>query len=509
MARTDWQTAAALAKRLRTNSPASAAGWLHGSVIALIGGDKTTAIQLVREFLAIDPTNIRCLLQEAECLLALGQGPEAIDATERARAQAASNAPALQAIGEVLVAASAHTAGLAAFTEGLAVAPDDPQLLIRRAMLSRILGNFDSAHRDFEHLLTVSPGDPEALKGLVELSRQTPEKNHVPQLKAALAASTRFSKQAATLHYALAKALEDLADYDASWENVMAASRIEKSTINYDWRIDRSVIETIIEVFPSIEKTIQKTTSERPIFIVGLPRTGTTLVDRILGSHSQIQSAGELGALSDAITHIMGTVCEIEKFGWQDFATNLPKIDGPALAEAYLERARVHRGKKPLFTDKQTANFFYCGLIAKAFPDAKIIHVTRHPLAACNAILRTQFVRAFPYSYDLDDLAEFYVGYRRLMTHWHQIMPDRILDIAYETIITDLEAATRTLLNYIGLAPEDACIEFYKTPAAVMTASAVQVRNPIYDTSVDRWRQYSAGLARIADRLKNEGIGCD
>jgi hypothetical protein len=311
------------------------------------------------------------------------------------------------------------------------------------------------------------------------------------------------------LHFGLAKSYEDLGEYAASWRHLSAANRLQRARYPYDPAHERAVMDRIIAGFPNIEPLTSDTTGEQPIFIVGLPRTGTTLVERILGSHSQIHSAGELQALSEAIRVAVEAQSQDLPGTWLDYAGALGQLDGGLIAREYLARARARRGDRPRFSDKQTANFFYCALILRAFPNARIVHLTRHPLAACYAIYKTRFFGTFPFGNDLDDLADFYIGYRQLMEHWHKVLPGRILDVAYEDVVNAIEPSTRRLLDFVGLPYEEGCLEFHRNPAATMTASSVQVRQPLYDSSLQQWRNYAAELAPLSKRLETAGISIE
>jgi hypothetical protein len=192
-----------------------------------------------------------------------------------------------------------------------------------------------------------------------------------------------------------------------------------------------------------------------------------------------------------------------------DYAAALGQLDGELIAREYLARVRARRGNRPRFSDKQTANFFYCALILRAFPNARIVHLTRHPLAACYAIYKTRFWGTFPFGNDLDDLGDFYIGYRRLMKHWHEVLPGRILDVAYEDVVNAIEPSTRRLLDFVGVPFEEACLEFHRNPAATMTASSVQVRQPLYDSSLQQWQNYAAELTPLRKCLEAAGIPID
>jgi hypothetical protein len=222
-----------------------------------------------------------------------------------------------------------------------------------------------------------------------------------------------------------------------------------------------------------------------------------------------VHAAGELPALSEAI----GVTVEQSRIGqarrWLEYAAALGTLDGATIAREYLARSSAHRGQRERFLDKQPVNFLYCGLILRAFPDTPVLHVTRHPLAACYALFKTRFGGTYLFSYQLDELASFYIGYRRLMAHWHRILPGRILDVAYEDVVRAQETTTRRVLEFVGLPFEPACLDFHLNPNPTSTASAVQVREPLYDSSLDHWRNYAVELAPLRERLEAAGIPID
>jgi tetratricopeptide (TPR) repeat protein len=506
MARGDWAGAGAAAAGCRQAWPANPSGWLLGSIAALFADQKEMALALMEERLASDPDDVQCLLQKAECLLALGRRSEALSAAGQAADRAAGNPPALDAVGTFLVFAAAHPQALKVYDQAVDAAPTDVGILGKRAEVYRFLGDFELASSDHEAVLRLSPKNSDALRGLAELRKQSADQNSVAAMEKALAEAPAGSDDTTTLHYGLAKSYEDLGEYAASWRHLSAASKLQRARIKYDPAHERAVIDRIIAAFPTVESAGADSTGEQPIFIVGLPRTGTTLVERILGNHSQVHSAGELASLSEAIGAVANQEAGPNSEGWLGYASSLGALPGEPIAREYLARSRSRRGDKPRFSDKQTANFFYCPLILRAFPNARIVHMTRHPMAACYAIFKTRFYGTFPFGNDLTDLADFYIDYRRLMAHWHRIVPGRIFDLAYEDVVTSLEPTTRQLLDYVGLPFEPACLEFHRNPAATMTASSVQVRRPIYDSSLQQWQHYASELAPIRERFEAAGI---
>ena len=502
----ELDAAAELAVACRAAFPQKRAGWLLGSIAALLRGDAATGLGLIDARLVSDPHDVQCLVQRAECLLSLGRHAAAVAAADAAAQHSNGQPAALDAIGEFYVRAAEHAAALRAYDAALAMQPDDASLLGKRAVVHRFLGNFAASALDQEAVLRLAPHDAEALKGLTELSTQSPGRNQVAALQNALAREDCDPAQAAALHLGLAKAYEDLGEHTASWQHLTAGNRWERSRIHYDSGQDRAVMERIAGSFPLPEDEWPDTTGARPIFIVGLPRTGTTLVDRILGSHSQVHSAGELSALSEAIAGAVNRGAAGVPSNWLEYTAALGHTDAAFIAREYLTRSHGRRGDLPRFTDKQPVNFFYCALILRAFPAARIVHLRRYPLAACYAIYKTRFGGTYPFAYDLDELGDFYVGYHQLMAHWHRILPGRVYDVAYEDIVTALEPTTRRLLDHLELPFEPACLDFHLNPASTATASAVQVRQPLYASSLDQWRHHADALAPLRARLQSAGI---
>src|SRR5258708_27435034 len=480
MARGDWTAATGAGAGCRAAWPADPAGWLLGSIAALFADKKEMALALMEERLATDSTDVQCQLQKAECLLALGRRAGALSSADEAAVHAVNDAVALDAIGTFLVYAAEHSRALEIYDQAVDAGPKNVSILGKRAEVHRFLGHFDLSTRAQEAVLGLSPSNPDALRGLAELRQQTPDRNSVAAMEAALAAAPAESEDITTLHYGLAKSYEDLSEYAASWRHLSAANKLQRARYRYDPAHERAVIDRIIAGFPNVEPPAPDTTGEQPIFIVGLPRTGTTLVERILGSHSQVHAAGELGALSEAIGAVVDQKSPVLTEGWLGYAAALGDLDGESIALEYLARSRSRRGDKPRVSDKQTANFFYCALILRAFPNARIVHLRRHPLAACYAIYKTRFYGSFTFGNDLADLGDFYVDYRRLMAHWHRILPGRILNLAYEAAVTSLAPATRRLLHHLWLPFEAARVGFHRKPAPTLTASSLQVPKPLY-----------------------------
>jgi tetratricopeptide (TPR) repeat protein len=498
----DLAGAASAADACRRAWPQAAAGWLFGSIVALLDQDRATALALIEQRLLSDPDNVQCLLQKAECLLAMRQREQALAAANAAAVNSDDTPSGLDALGEFFVHAGDHDRALEIYNRAIAATPAEPTLRAKRADLHRFVGDLELAAADYEGVLRLTPHAPKALTALVQMRRQSPEENSVAALKAALAAAPSGSPDAAILNFALAKACQDLGDHAGSWNYLSAANAIERARIQYEPAIDRAVIDGMIAGFPDPGAQQLGTTGESPIFIVGLPRTGSTLIERIISSHSQVSAAGETTALPEALDAALDRSVGHTFPDRQRFIGALHSLDGELIAQEYLSLIHAQVGTGGRFTDKLLSNFLYCPLILRAFPQARIIHVTRHPLAACYAIYRTRFNGTNTFAYDLTEIGEFYIGYHRLMAHWHAILPGRILDVAYEDVVTAIEPTTRRMLEHLGLPFEPQCLQFHQNTAPVRTASVTQVRQPLYDSSLNMWQHYSEQLAGVGARLR-------
>lgn len=409
----------------------------------------------------------------------------------------------LDAIGDFLFHAAEFSLALRAYDRALGIRPGDPQLHAKRGVMHWTLGCFDRAAAEYQAVLARVPGDPGALKALVDLEPQRAGRNRIDDIQAALRNTPADSKASATLHFALAKSYEDMADYEASWRHLAEGNGIERSLFQYDVTADQAMVGRLIESFPEVEPIVSDSTGESPIFIVGLPRTGTTLLERIVGGHSQVHAAGELATLSEALSIALQRTSRDAALDWPHFAA---RTDAVCIAREYLSRVRAHRGDRPRFVDKRPTNFLYCPLILRAFPRARIVYLTRHPLATCYAVFKARFAGAYPFAYDLGELGAFYLAYRRLMAHWERILSGRIMGVAYEDLVTDLEPTVRAVLHFLDLPYEAQCLDFHRNPAPTSTASAVQVRQKLYGSSVDQWRHFRPQLTALERQLAAGGI---
>jgi len=519
----DWRAARAASERLTIRHPQFADGWLAASRIALALKDPLAALRAVDRALQIAPTNPFYHLHRAQCFLGLSQRADALNAAQAADRLAGADPSLWNAIGTLRSFAFDQWGALAAYDRAVALAPQEPQFVYNRASVRRFVGDLAGAEADYDRAIALRRLDFEAYVNRSELRVQSADRNHIAELEALLPDALRDWRGEVQIRYALAKEYEDLGEHARSLEHLKSGARKRREHMAYDVAIDVATVGWIIDAYPvapeagravspsgadagSAERGTLGAPMGFPIFIVGLPRSGSSLIDRILSSHSRVSSAGELDCFALALTDAARRRAGREHIPRQELVAISATLDFPALGEDYLRRARAVSGASGCFIDKMPLNYLYCGLIHCALPHARIIHVFRHPMAACYAMYKTLFKAGYPFSYDLGEIAQYYAAYRRLMDHWRAKFPDAIYDLSYESLIGDQRGETRKLLEYCDLEWEDGCVAFSQNPAPITTASASQVRRPLYDSAVSQWRHYEPQLTELKAGLEAQGI---
>jgi len=304
-------------------------------------------------------------------------------------------------------------------------------------------------------------------------------------------------------HYALGKHLEHEGDYDAAFGHYGAGAAIRRRHEQYDPAQTQHLHDRIIEVFTPeflAERQGWGDPSPDPILVVGLPRSGSTLIEQILASHSQVEGTRELPDLGRCVRTI--NRARRERGAYPEALQSMGAEDCAALGRQYLEGAGRYRSGRPFFIDKMPNNFALIGLLHLMVTTAKVIDARRHPLDSCLGSWKQLFFKGQSFTYDFFELGEYYLEYRRLMDHWHAVLPGKVLEVRYEDVVADLEGQARRMLDFLGLPFEDACLRFWETERAVNTASSEQVRQPVYTGSINRWRRYAHHLGELQEVLE-------
>jgi cytochrome c-type biogenesis protein CcmH/NrfG len=508
--RGDLPAAAAAAEDLIRTDPGSPAGYFLLGMVAAEAGRIAKAVPLIEAAVERGP-EAEHLAQLARLLILLRRDGDAAEAARRAIALAPQDALTCDTIGCVLARLGDHEASIGPFTSAVAAEPDNLDFRYNLAAASGFTGRVDEARAHYETVLAADPGNARAHYALAILSRQTAEANHVPRLEAALAAA-RIPDDALRIRYALAKELEDIGD-PAAFTHLSAANAEHKTAIRYEFAQDAAIFDAIEVLFGNTNALAPGSGNPdpAPIFVVGMPRTGTTLVDRILSSHRDVGSAGELQAMPLAVKRLAGT--QSRTVIDPATVTASGTIDPAAIGAFYLAQSSHHRPAGTLrFTDKLPANFLYVGHVARALPSARIVCLRRNPMDTVWSNYKNLFASQsayYAYSYDLMDTARYYARFDRLMRLWDALWPGRVLQLSYEALVADQDGQTRRLLEHCGLEWDDACLSFHENSAAVATPSAAQVRRPLNADSVGKWRAHEAALRPVAAWLEDQGFTVD
>lgn len=362
-------------------------------------------------------------------------------------------------------------------------------------------GNFETAKELLNEAIRIQPDYILAHNSISSLKKYRADEEHTKILISLLKSIKKMSiSDQIRLHYNLGKVYADIQDYDKAFHHYRSSNTLNRSTYDYNEDTIEYTVQKIKTVFSDIKFEKNKTAQKNetiPIFIVGMPRSGSTLIEQILASHSAIESGGELKTLSDTI---------IERIG--KFPNNLKNFTDEELrniGKEYLNKLKEIHPEARFIIDKMPGNFQYAGLIAKILPQAKIINSTRNPMDCCLSNYIQLFQNTVPYSNDLSELGRYFKIYTNLMRHWHSILPDDLLyDISYEDIIDNLEKEARNVVEFIGLDWEEKCLEFHKSNTLIKTASAAQVRKPIYNSSIGKWKIYKKHLEPLINALSEK-----
>jgi tetratricopeptide (TPR) repeat protein len=467
------------------------------------------ALETYDRALALAPDHVEALNSRGVALKELKRFDEALASFDRALGLRPDFAEALNNRAVVLQELKRYDEALETLNRALAARPDYAEVLNNIGNELRALGRFDESREAYARALKLDPKLVGSYFNSAEFEKFTPASPHLKAME-----TMRFGDGPMTdgermrLDFVLAKAYADIKEYRASFERLLSGNALKRAQIQYNETAALAAFDNIKNVFtPELVRQKQALDggqpSSVPIFIVGMPRSGTSLVEQILASHPQVHGAGELRNFNEAVQ----AMCRSSEpaSSYPEMTLKLDANSIGAIGERYLASVRTLAPEARRITDKLPSNYYYAGLIHLALPNAKIIRVVRDPVDTCISCFSKLFSMEQNFSYDLVELGRYYRAYEALMAHWHQVLPaGSILDVSYEEVVRDLETQARRIVTHSGLEWDERCLAFHKTERAVRTASVVQVRQPIYETAVGRWHVYEEFLDPLLAEL---GLG--
>ncbi|RVD63077.1 tetratricopeptide repeat-containing sulfotransferase family protein [Mesorhizobium sp. M7A.F.Ca.ET.027.03.2.1] len=465
-------------------------------------GRPAAAIDFFRGAVDLRPDQLAARDNLGSSLKQVGQFEEAEELYRGTVARNPFHVRARIGLAETLQEAGRLDEALAVFREALAIRPKDADLLHGLGVGLMEKGKLDEAVDLFRQALAINPAMATAWLMLTQVKRQKERDSELGGMEAQHAKAPQDSLARMQLSFGLGKANDDLRDYGRAFDYFAEGNAIRRKGINYDQARTRAEFEAMKATFDAgfFEKHRPSSISDdTPIFIVGMPRSGTTLVEQIIASHPQVYGAGELSILKKAVgkqfpaTMPGGFPWGVSDMGDADFAE---------AGQAYLDMLHARYPNMRHVTDKMPGNFLLVGFIHMMMPKARIIHCARDAAATCLSIYKVHFRGdSHRYGYDLGELADFHNLYTDIMKHWHTVLPGVVHDVRYEDFVADQEGQTRALIAHLGLPWDDAALSFHETDRPVRTASAAQVRQPMYQGSVDLWKRYGDRLKPLLDKL--------
>lgn len=474
-------------------------------LVALEMHDRHTALSAFGSVTRLQPDHAAAWAQLAKLFIGDGQLNRADAALEEVARANTSDPMVCDLVGNMYTRMGEHGSARSWYLKAIEAKPNHPPYMLNYANNLVYHGETDEAERVLRDIIAIDENNPQA-HWVLSSSRKAKDREHIEQMRSMLASHKQHPRLEAFYHYAIGKELEDLQRWDEAFEAFHRGAVVRRETVEYDEASEIEMFEFLEEHFTAgwVDDGSKGHESDAPIFVLGQPRTGTTLIERIITSHSQAHSAGELQQFGLAVRRLAEHT-DPRRFSKQLFESGL-KLDCTRVGAVYMESTRRVQGDTPRFVDKLPQNYLYIPMILKALPNARIVHLTRDPMDACFASYKQLFADAYLHSYDLEEMARHHCRYHRLMGVWRERFGNRFLDISYEETVSDLEANARRLIDFLGLPWEDACLRFHEQKQAVSTASAVQVREPAHTRSIGRWRRYEDQLQPMRKILEQHGL---
>jgi tetratricopeptide (TPR) repeat protein len=461
------------------------------------------AASLLHRALAIEQRSDKYYVHLGTILIDQSKTSEAQAAVERALALNPKNHDAVNLMGRVAFERGDLTAALDYYRRAIAIKPELADAYNNMGNALKELGRLQEAQDAYDKAIELDPNISGVYVNLADSRKFNAGDPYLAAMES-MASKTELPKtDRMHLDFALGKAYADIKDYRRSFQHLLAGNTAKRATIVYDESSAFALFDRIERVFTTeliAAKAGGGETSARPIFIMGMPRSGTTLVEQLLASHPAVHGAGELKTFNDVVLTVHGP--DGNTIPYPDFVPALNEQSMRSIGAEYIKRLGALAPEGKHVTDKMPSNYYFAGLIHLALPNAAIIHTMRNPVDTCVSCFSKLFTAEQNHTYDLGEIGRYYARYHRLMEHWRRVLPPgRILDVSYEDVVADLERQTRRILAHCGLPWDENCLAFHKTKRPIRTASATQVRQPIYKTAIGRWRAYEEFLEPLLTEL--------
>ncbi|MFO7551358.1 MAG: sulfotransferase [Haliea sp.] len=505
LGRGDTETAGLCCQQALEQQPDLVPAHFLVGLVALEARDRRTAFSAFQSVVKLDQDHAAAWAQLARLYMSEGQVNLADAALRETRRIQPDDPIVLDLIATTLSLMGEHGAAQAFFARANTRQPGHPPFMLNLANNLVYHGDTDRADSIFRDIIRLQPDSPQAHWALAS-SVKARDENHIEIMQTLLERHRNNPRARAFYLYAIGKEREDLQQWDAAFTAFSAGAAARRATVEYDEAAEEAMFNALAELYTPAWLAQQKpgNPDPSPIFVLGQPRTGTTLVERIISSHSEVHSAGELQQFGLALRRL-ANYQDPRRFSAELFHST-QELDPRQVGNLYLQTSSRMRGSTPRFVDKLPQNYLLIPLILAALPNAKIVHLVRNPMDACFASFKQLFADAYLHSYEQGEMARHHVRYRRLMALWRERFPGRIFDICYEDTARAVEPNARALLEYLQLPWEDACLAFHQQDSAVTTASAVQVREPAHTRSIGRWQRYRQQLAPMQRVLEAAGI---
>ena len=477
-------------------------------LIALEGKQRQVAHEAFKSVVKLDRDHAAAWAHLAKLNVGEGRITAAESALREVRRVQPNDPMVIELTGTVLNSLGEYEAAELFFERAHEMSPQNPSALMNLGNVRVFLGKIDDAVALFKRAIDLEPNSAQCHWGLAN-SAKAKDDTHIKTMQGLIESGRQSKRSQGFLHYAIGKENEDLGNWPEAFSAFTQGARARRETVEFNEADETAMFEAIKETYTAhwLANCPAGAEDPAPIFVLGQPRTGTTLIERVITSHSQVYSAGELQQFGLAVRRA-SRHADPKRFSKELFIA-AATVNPAEIGNMYLRSTAKLRDKSPFFVDKLPVNYLNIPLILAALPKAKIVHLVRGPMDACFASFKQLFADAYLHSYDQSEMARHHARYRDLMAHFRQEFPGRIVDISYEDTARDLEPNARKLINALKLDWEDACLNFHESSSGVATASSVQVREPAHTRSIGRWRRYETELLPMMGELTRLGVPLD